>query len=353
MNELKVLKNAGAIVTNFEEVLEEVKNGVKKYKGLTVTIENLSEMKDKRKELTKLKKGIDRTRIDTKKEYMKTYDVFADKCGQLVDVIEDAESDLKDKTDKFDNEVKAQHLKHAQDTARSLAKSIGLEEEYFNRLDLVKNFENLTMTEKKIEADIDEQIQEQMKLQTAKYRNIKFVDSQLITASKLASLSTPLILDDVSHLIDDYETLDTVAVTEQINNVALRRKEAEELAIEREKEKLEREAEAKARDKAERIAREEREKIAVEERAKAKVESDLLVQKMIEEEKSKASEIALAEPSPIAGTGMDFFVTDFDDDVPEEYPDEAVYLRIKCKRSEAADIIRDLTLDGYDVSREE
>ena len=360
---LEVIKTTGVINTNIEEVITYLKEKTQEYKGLVITEDNMKDMEATRKELTKGKKYIDDRRKEIKKEYQAPLVTFESKCKEAVELIEDAETEMKDNLDVFYEKDRQKKLAHAKKTADDLAKQENLEPDYVLRLVVdKKEFTNKTMTLKKITADIDDQVMELKRLQTQKHNNEKFVMDQLHVASELAGLSTELCIDDIAYLITDYETMNVPEVTTGITSVAKRHKEAEEEAVRRAEERIRREEEAKARREAEAKLRAEREA----EEAKRREEEEAQRAKELQEKQNFADEFleAMTGPGPANAfvdsqtpIDVDFVVEETDEfefvsAEPEDEVDEETVVRVRCKKSEAADIIRLLTLNNFDAKLE-
>ena len=372
MNELKVIKNTGVIETNFKEFMAELKKSSKQYKGLVVTEDNLKDMKQTRLGLTKSKKAIDDKRKEVKKAYQEPLKVYEGQCKEAIAVVVEVEEELKASIDVFDERVRLEKLDHALTTAQNLAEIEGLTDEYFNRIITDKDeYTNVTMTKTKIGKDIDEQVKELKKIQVTKENNEKYVVSQLVTASKLAGLSTDLVMDDISHLISDYETMDVIEITEAITAVAIRRKEAEELAIKQAEERIRQEEQRKAEAK----EREARERILAEERAKEraereeldrlrKLEADRLeairqaelkeeLSKAIIEEAEKTNEAIIESFVEVEHLIPEFEPVEEFVNIEEAQESEALtVIRISCKQSETIDVLRLLAINGYECEVE-
>jgi hypothetical protein len=337
MNELKVISTkAGIIETNFDEFHATLKLAIQDYKGLVVTEENLKEMKQTRLELTKAIKIIDDERKVQKKEFIIPLTAYENQCKTAIETIEEAEKELKTKIDFFDERVRQEKLAHAKEVALKL--SAELNDKYKARVNTEKSeFTNVSTTKKKIEEDIFTQIQELEKLQKQEESNKVYVQQQLQTASKLAGLSTNLVIDDILHLVGNYETMDIASVTNSITSIALRRKESEELAVRQAEERIRLQEQRKAEAK----ERAEREAILAKEREEAREEQ----RKLEESNKNITKEILpffTEEPTPFF-TQEDFEILN----EVEEVIEETEVIKVVCKKSETADIIRLLAINGF------
>ena len=215
-------------------------------------------------------------------------------------------------------------------TSGEKAYSMELNDKYKARVNTEKSeFTNVATTKKKIEEDIFAQTQELEKLQKQEETNKAYVQQQLQTASKLAGLSTDLVIDDILHLVGNYETMDIASVTNSITSIALRRKESEELAVRQAEERIRLEEQRKAEAK----ERAEREAILAKEREEAREE-----QRKLEE----------ANKAPVVEIVPFFTEEDFEilNEV-EEVVEENEIIKVVCKKSETADIIRLLAINGF------
>lgn len=354
MNELKIIKmKPGVIETNFKEFKEKLVLALEDYKGLVVTQENSKEMNSKRLEISKGKKIIIANRIEQKKKILEPFNYFENECDEAIELMEEVENELKAKVDHFDEITRQAKRDYAIKTAIELATSLSLELDYQNRIDVEKDSFVLKGTkEKDILKDLIEQTTALENLQKAKHANKEYVVNQLVTASKLAGLSTPLVNDDISHLISDYETMDILKVTEGITSVAMRRKESEELAVKQAEERIRLEEQRKAEAK----ERAEREKILAAERKQEELRREEAEKLKVLEQKELNKTIISAqafEHEPLYQIQPEHENNGFVSLEEAEEVEAMTILRVYVKKSQIIDVIRLLAINDYDCEVEE
>lgn len=103
MKELTVQKQEAIITINFEEVKESLIKTMEQYKGIVVTEEQLKICKETQKELSKMRLNIDNYRKAIKKEMEQPIKAFEKQCKELISLVEEAESPIKEGIKIFDD----------------------------------------------------------------------------------------------------------------------------------------------------------------------------------------------------------------------------------------------------------
>lgn len=93
--ELKVLELIeGKVAINYEQLKEELKADLERYKGFKVTEENMAESKRIRAKLNNLAKAIDDRKKEIKRQYLEPYTVFEAQAKELIGIINEVNSEL-------------------------------------------------------------------------------------------------------------------------------------------------------------------------------------------------------------------------------------------------------------------
>ena len=367
MDNLKIIGfKVATIKSNFEEVNKQLDTQLESYTNNIVTPDTLKDMKKESINLGKISKKIKEDRIADGKLWNAPFDKHKENCDLLIGKIDTVRAKIKEQTEVFDEQERQKKLDYAMEITSELTKANNLTTKFIERLETESWYTNVATSNKAIKEDIILKVNEQAKLMNAEIANEAYVLTQLSTSSKLANLSTELVLDDISYLIADYETMDILAVTTGINAVAMKRKGAEERAIAQAKEAIEKQA----REDAEREVRKQieaenkvkaeaeakiREDLEVERRMKEKIEADRIAKEFKEEEKL----IIIDEPIEEVFEEQVQFVTENNgfvsiSDIEEEIvgdiiEDEMVVVQVTCTNREAIELIRDCTLNGMNA----
>lgn len=202
------------ISMNFEEMEERLKGMLTQFKRLKVTDETLPLCKEKQKELAGWKRKIDSFRKDKKKELSKPIVEFEEQCKELILRISEVESPIKEQIETFDDEKREEKRKVAVEILKEVARKVGLNDKFYERLEIKKEYMNLTAKEGGVKKDIEAQalvlISEQRReeenesivrtLVDQKNRNIK---TQMNANDFVAKLEKGYSLTDVTESIDE------------------------------------------------------------------------------------------------------------------------------------------------------
>lgn len=141
------------VVFNYEELKLELTNNLKAYKNYVVTEENLKTAQSDIAKLNKLKKLLNDKKIEVKKQFLKEYEPFEVQIKDLLGIIDDACSTIKNQADKFEEErVKEKMNKIEEIFNRTNNTNISLGKIYNLK------WENKTYSFKDIEKEIQDQI---------------------------------------------------------------------------------------------------------------------------------------------------------------------------------------------------
>lgn len=151
-------KQLPAIKFNFEEVKNKLSEKLCDYKKLVVTEETLKFCKSEQKHLAGLRREVDTYRKDVKKELSKPLDEFESKCKEIVSLISETESKLKEGINYYDDLKKEENKKFAESEINRLKTELELPQELLWQVQLKKEYCNLTAKKKDVTKDITIQI---------------------------------------------------------------------------------------------------------------------------------------------------------------------------------------------------
>lgn len=205
VTDLKIISNVQEFTWNFAEVKKTIEGNIQKYVGLVVTEENLKEMETAQKEIASIRTKVDGFRKAVKKKMEEPYKVFEGEIKELLQLIEKAETPLKEQTLKYEQDriaIKEDELKKF---AQKTATNMGVRPEYF-KIVIPSTWTNRTAKQaavrkeivKAIETMLDAQRRDDEAAEMAKQR-AGLIESQCLTHS--VALKTPVVPEDVNHLL--------------------------------------------------------------------------------------------------------------------------------------------------------
>lgn len=197
---------------NFEEIEKELETKLKKYEGLTFTEVQATECRNTIAELRKVKNGINRFRIDTKKKLTEPIMVFEDKCKNLVKKIDEAVKPLNEQLKEFDERQRKEKLQKVEQIKQQVIEDLNLVEEVANELVIEDRFLNKSTTLKSIEEALHEQANElilkkqneaQTKQLIEQHVEIVNLKNELdLVASSYVHLINHKEIDEIKEIID-------------------------------------------------------------------------------------------------------------------------------------------------------
>ena len=155
MKELQVEKQLPVVQANFEEVKVSLQSELDKYKGIVVTEDNLKDCKATQKDLAGLRNKIDGYRKGIKKEMEVPIKEFESKCKDLIGLISDVESPIKDGITVFDDKRREERRNKALEFIKEAIETNALEEKYASMLQVEDKYLNLSGTIKSIREDVE------------------------------------------------------------------------------------------------------------------------------------------------------------------------------------------------------
>ena len=257
MEDIKLEKQLPVIKMNFEEVKASLVAGSEKYKNLVVTEENLKDCKIMQKELSSTKKDLDTYRKDIKKEMLIPVTKFENQCKELVGLVVDVETPIKESILVFDDKAREIKREIAQEHINKLTIDLLLNDKYGSQLIVSSEYTNVNMSVKKIKEDIEKRALLLQQEQNQEAENLQIIKDTIENCNN--NIDAKMYIEDFKMVIEE----DPISNVLHVINGRCERIKANELkAIEDRKAAAEKEV-------LERIAKAEREvaeKTRIEER---------------------------------------------------------------------------------------
>lgn len=170
--ELKIAKpkvdKAGvmSITGNFELLAQQITDVVNKYKGTVLTEENVNYVAALKKQFVSLRTGIEAKRKDWKKMYLSTPETMLDAmCADLQKIVAEGENALGVQLEQYDQRRKDEITRALTDYVQVAVEANHLRDEFATKIVLKKQYYNKSQREADSYADLDEQIEAQLKAQ--------------------------------------------------------------------------------------------------------------------------------------------------------------------------------------------
>lgn len=204
MKELQVEKQLPVVQTNFEEVKASLQSEINKYKGIVVIEENLKDCKATQKELAGLRIKLDTHRKDIKKSLEAPIKEFEAKCKELVGMIADVESPIKDGINVFDDKRREEKKNKALEFIKEAITAHSLEEKYSSQLVVEDKYLTLNGSIKAIREDVEAKAISLKAQQEAEKAHIALLKAAIESTLELVNrdLKTPLKPEDFEKFID-------------------------------------------------------------------------------------------------------------------------------------------------------
>ena len=242
--ELKVLEVKLPEATfNEVEIANYIDGVLEKYEGLVFTDETVKDCKTTVAELNKMAKGIDKFRLDRKKEMSEPITEFEKKCKMLVAKIEDVVEPLKMQADNFEIKRREEKRQEVMGYIDEVLEIIKLEAKWADQLVLKEEWLNATQTKSKVKKAITEDAEKLLADQKSYYDKKEVVITKCELYSMRLELQVKLVPDSFFYMLDNY---DGPQIDERILQIAEKQKAAEVESMER----IRKEEEAKANAKA-------------------------------------------------------------------------------------------------------
>ena len=205
VTDLVIIKNVQEFKWNFSDIKMSIEGNIQKYVGLVVTDENLKDMEAAQKEIASIRTKVDGFRKAVKKKMEEPYKVFEGEIKELLQLIEKAETPLKDQTAKYEQERVAAKEIELNKFAQATALSMGIRNNYFV-FAVQSQWTNRTAKDPAVRKEIvilietmlDAQRRDDELAEMEKQR-VGLIEGQCIACS--VGLKTPVAPGDVNHLL--------------------------------------------------------------------------------------------------------------------------------------------------------
>lgn len=175
---------APVIRFNVTEIKAQLTEMLQDYKTLVVTEDTLAGCKDAQKELARVRRKIDDTRKAKKKELEGPIKDMEAQCKELIAMIEEVEKPIKEGIAHFDNIIRKEKEEKAKEIIASVIESLGLDEKYASKLDVISKYTNLTAKEKDVRADVESRALALLAEQTRERDIIEILKQTLASENK-------------------------------------------------------------------------------------------------------------------------------------------------------------------------
>jgi len=155
MKEIQVNTELPVIKMNYEEMKSSLQDYVSKYTGIVVTEENLQDCKAIQKEIAKLRNTIEGNRKSIKKEVEEPIKIFDGQCKDLVLMIKEVETPIKQGIEVFNDKKREEKRSKALEYIKESIQAHNLTQKYADRLDVKDKYLNLSGSLKSIREDIE------------------------------------------------------------------------------------------------------------------------------------------------------------------------------------------------------
>jgi phosphoglycerate-specific signal transduction histidine kinase len=223
MQDLNVQIQLPEIKSNLEGVKKYLELEVEKYKGLIVTEETLKDCKDTQKELSALEKKMDERRKEIKNKVSVPIKEFENQCKDLIKLIEDVRTPIKDGIAVFDNKKKEEKKELAKNLIKEAVEAHQLAKKYADKLTILDKYSNLSATIKGVREDIELRILPLLQEQERERQNLEIIQTTIDNAN--LTINTKLNISEFQRDIDYGFPL--AKIIQSINERAEKIREAE------------------------------------------------------------------------------------------------------------------------------
>lgn len=200
MQDLNVQIQLPEIKSNLEGVKKYLELEVEKYKGMIVTEETLKDCKDTQKELSALEKKMDERRKEIKNKVSVPIKEFENQCKELIKLIEDVRTPIKDGIAVFDNKKKEEKKELAKKLIKEAIEAHQLEKKYADKLTILDKYSNLSATAKGIREDIELRILPLLQEQEREKQTLEIIQTTIDNAN--LTIKTKLDVSEFQRDID-------------------------------------------------------------------------------------------------------------------------------------------------------
>lgn len=206
--EPKIIENNNNFVWNFSDMKARLSSYIAKYMDLVVNEENLKGIKSDQRELAGVRLKIDGFRKEVKKKLEEPYKKFEVEIDELQSLVGQAEKPLQEQILKYENARTVKLESELLLFAETAANNLKLRPEYFGKFAIqsgwTKKSMKLPAAKKAVITVIEDMLSQQSRDDEAvklKRERIEMIAGLCQVHSQSAGLKTPVIPDDVNHLV--------------------------------------------------------------------------------------------------------------------------------------------------------
>ena len=203
--EPKILSADLSVQVNWDEVKKSLAAYIDKYQGLIVTDDNLDDSNKALREIVSVRTSIQKFEISGKRVTKKPYDDFAAGCKELLKIVQQAESPLRDQLDAYDQRRVAALVARISGEYIKKSYDLGIRNEYTRTIDQTSieidhpKWLNKTQAWADTISDIDALVTEDLQRQRTADDAAELVQSrrevgqmQIMAVNQQYGLSTPI-----------------------------------------------------------------------------------------------------------------------------------------------------------------
>lgn len=236
-----IVKITDAVVNvNFEEVKDALTDNLEKYKGIVVTDDNLKDCKEIQKDLSKLKRDINSSRKEIKKQLEAPIKNFDGQCKELVDLISEVDLPIKEGIAIFDEMKREEKREYAREMIKAALIEYPLDIKYSNQISVLDKYTLVAISKKAIKEDIFNRVEGLYKVQEDEKRvyqeNLIIINETVEQAN--INIISKLNADIYIKKLED--GVNPTFIIREINNTASNIRQAEERAAKVAEEKVKR-----------------------------------------------------------------------------------------------------------------
>lgn len=199
--DIKIEKESLPVIKiNFESIKTSLTETLKKYQRIVVTESTLAGCKSTQKELAGLRTKIDNYRKEKKKSLSEPIIAFENQCKELISLIEQAETPIKEGIKVFDDQKRNDKYQAAEKLIKAVAEKTGLREKYGSQLTVLDKYCNLTAKEGDVRSDLEARALALLSEQNREDELIDIIKDSIDSENQ--RIDTKLKFEDFKRLID-------------------------------------------------------------------------------------------------------------------------------------------------------
>lgn len=216
------------ISVNFEEMKADLESALEKFGGIEVTEYNLPECVAVQRELSGVRSGIDKMRLEIKKEVSAPIAEFEGQMKELFSMVVDVEKPIKDGLEFYEDIRKKEALAKIEAQIKTAVEDAMIRPEFAN-IEIDKRWLNKTVRQVEIDTGIADRIEKAVDAQETYDSEFAAVEESVNAANSANGLKLPLPASKYTSMIGLRKLPEILS---SINGDAARQKAAESAAVE-------------------------------------------------------------------------------------------------------------------------